>query len=186
MKKLFGIIMTLFISIALTACGKQEAPEATNPPANTPTFDNNVAQPANTVKENTAAAFASIQDAMTKSIPLKCSYTDKDGTSMTMYIKGKLMRVIGTQKVATDPLINEIIKDNMIYVWSDKSDQGFLIDIAKNAASDSPIKMNEKPVTSSDDIANEVNSQIQNCATEDVADSMFEVPTNIKFLGGLQ
>jgi hypothetical protein len=182
MKKLFGFIMAIFIAIALSACGKQEAPQTTNPPANAPTFDNNVAQPENTVKEEDAGIFASIRDAINKSIPLKCTYTDTEGMSLAMYIKGNAMRADAIQKLPTDPLIHEIFKDNKVYIWTDGSQQGMVIDSSKMQPGEKTTETGETSVNSAEDIVNNLEQQKQNCVQEIVSDSIFEVPTNVTFM----
>jgi hypothetical protein len=179
MKKLFGLIMSIFIVIALSACNKEEAQDTSDTSAQ----NNNVTQPENTVKEEDTGVFSSIKEALSKSISLKCLYTDKEGDSMTMYLKGNVMRVDVIKKQPTDPLISEVVKNNKIYMWSDTSDQGVLIDFAAIKPGEEYFKMDETTIKSTDDIINKVEEQKQNCVREIVSDSIFEVPANIKFLG---
>jgi len=181
MKKLFGLIMILFIAIALSACGKgevQDTAKTTDTPA-----ERSDQVKEDTVKEEDTGVFSSIKEALSKSISLKCLYTDKEGDSMTMYLKGNVMRVDGIKKQPTDPQVSEVVKDNKIYMWSDNTDQGVLIDFATIKPGEEYFKMDETTIKSTDDIINKVEEQKQNCVREIVSDSMFEVPANIKFLG---
>ena len=177
MKKLFGFIMVIVFAFVLSACGNKEAQDTSGTSAQ----NNDEAQQENAVKTEDTGVFASIKDAISKSIPLKCVYTDAQGNGATLYIKGNVMRVDAIKKQPTDPLISEVIKDNKMYIWSDKSDQGMLIDFANIKPGNETFKMDEKPIYSTDDIINKVDEQKQTCVTEAVSDSMFDVPANIKF-----
>lgn len=180
MKKLFGIIMAISIAIALSACGKEEVKDTANT-TDTPTEKSDQVKE-DTVQEEDKGIFASIKDALSKSIPLKCIYTDKESdTSMTMYLKGNIIRGDVIKKLPTDPFVSEIIKDNKMYIWSDASDQGIFVDFSKINPSDGTPVTGETQINSVDDIINEVEQQKQNCVREVVSDSIFEVPANIKF-----
>jgi len=182
MKKIF-VLLAISCAIFLNACNKQETQAPVSAvPQNNVAQENNVAQPqpAQPAETGTLAdTFTSVKDAMSKMIPLKCQITDKDGTNMTMYIKNGLMRGEIASGAPTGTSMTEIIKDNKAYIWSANSNQGMIADFTKikSGAPSSP-----QSVNSSEDITNEVDQQIQNCAKADIADSMFDVPANIKFM----
>jgi hypothetical protein len=176
MKKLFVFIMTIAFAITLSACGKEKAQDTSDIPA-----PNKDVKQQDVAKEEDKGLFASIEDAVTKSIPLKCTYTDASGNGATMYFKNKIIRADAIKKLPTDPLVSEIIKDNKIYIWSESSDQGMLIDLSLIKPGDQTFKMDDTPIYSTDDMVKKIDEQKQNCVKEDIADSMFEIPANIKF-----
>ena len=128
--------------------------------------------------------FTSIRDAISKSITLKCLYVDEDGGKSDFYIKGNVLRVQGKIKInenQPETTVYEIAKDNMLYIWSDQSGDGLVVDLTQKRTEENAIKISGKVINSSDDIINVVEAQKQNCHAEVVADSMFEIPGNINF-----
>jgi len=170
MKKLFIFILAIPFAIMLSACAKEEAPQT---PTETPTAN----------VENTTS-FATIADAMSKSIPLKCTYTSPDGMTMEMYIKGTTMRADAIQKLPTDPKIHEIFKDKKVYIWTEGMKQGMLMDFSKTKPSTetAPVETGGPEVNSPENVVNDLEQQKQTCSIETVSDSIFEVPTDITFM----
>jgi len=178
MKKLLILVLATSFAITLSACKKQEAQETTTAPTQT----TSETPKQDVVKEEDTGIFASIRDAINKSVPLKCTYTDPDGMSLAMYIKGNMMRADAIQKLPTDPLIHEIFKDNKVYIWTDGSQQGMVIDSSKMKPGEEATETGGTPVNSAEDIVNDLEQQKQNCVKEVVSDSIFDVPTNVTFL----
>jgi hypothetical protein len=178
MKKISIFVLAICLPLVLSGCGKKEAQNQNTGDQNT---QSNQAQQQNSEKKEDKNIFASIGDAMSKSIPLKCTYTDESGNGATMYFKGKIIRADAVKAQPTDPLVSEIIKDNKIYIWSDNSDKGMLIDLSLIKPGDDTFKMDETPIYSSDDIVKKIDEQKQNCVKADIDDSIFEIPANIEF-----
>jgi hypothetical protein len=171
MKKLFIFITTISFAVVLSACGNP----ATQDKSDTAT-QNNVQQ-ADTSKQDTL----SIKDAVSQSVPLKCNYTDASGNGATLYFKNNIIKAEAVKKQPADPLVSEVIKDNKIYIWSESSEQGMLIDLSLIKPGDQTFKMDDTPIYSTDDIIKKIDEQKQNCVKQDIADSTFEIPANIKF-----
>jgi hypothetical protein len=165
MKKLFLFIMAVSFAITLSACGEKKT-------------DTTAQNDVNIVDKD---AFSSIEDATSKSITLKCAYTDVKGNGATLYFKNNVIRADAAKAQPTDPLVSEIIKDNKIYIWSEGSEQGMLIDFSLIKPGDDTFKMDDTPIYSASDIIKKIDEQKQNCVKEDAPDSLFEVPVNIQF-----
>ena len=122
-----------------------------------------------------------IQDELVKSGPLKCTYTDEEGVKTIMYFKGNNIRVDSVKNQPEDPSASEVIKDNKVYIWSDGSDNGMMMDFSRIAEGNEYFRMGETPIRSAKDIMNKVSQGTHECQPQDISDSMFEVPQNIKF-----
>lgn len=120
--------------------------------------------------------FTSIRDAISKQIALRCEYTDENGNVSINYIKGQMIRVDNKVEGKT---MYALMKDEKIYIWSDDSKDGFLMDVSgiKNS---NDFKMGDDVIHSTDDIIDKLQSQ-NKCTTAGVSDSYFEVPSGINF-----
>jgi predicted small lipoprotein YifL len=182
MKKLLSLTMALITAMTLSACGKK-AEEPVKSADYTPPV---AAEPAEPAEPEEGGIVSSIRDALTGSATLKCEYTDEDGEKSIVYLKGQMVRIEGTTTEGTDTLgINGLVRDNKMYVWSANSTSGFLIDFSKIQPEDDTMKMGETPIHSSDDVVNELEAKGQNCERTSVADSYFDVPADIDWMGDL-
>jgi len=179
MKKIFGILSVFVLAIALTACGgKAEKAPAPSPVAQ-PSAEAPAPTPTAPATEG-EGVFASVRDAMEKSIPMKCTDIEVEGVKTTMYFKGSLVRM-DTEKTAAMPATHEVVKGTMLYMWSEGMPSGISMDLSKSKpGEDAPA--GEAPAPSSDDLVSRVNGQEKNCAKADIPDSTFDVPTSIKFV----
>jgi len=121
--------------------------------------------------------FTSIRDAITKNIALRCEYTDESGNTSINYIKGNMIRVDNEVEGKT---MHALMKDEKIYIWSDDSKDGFLMDMSNMETSDD-FKMGEDVIHDSEDIIAKLESQ-NRCMAEGISDSYFEVPRDINFV----
>lgn len=131
---------------------------------------------ANTNSQPSQNLFTSIKDAISKSITLRCDYTDPSGAVSTVYIKGQIIRMhVTTQNAGPLSNYNGLYRDNKMYMWADNATKGVVIDIAKaNAQAGVPA---QKP----GDIINSLEAQQNKCHADAVPASMFDVPTNVTF-----
>jgi len=125
--------------------------------------------------------FTSIQDALSKSLSLKCEYPNPDGKggTVTSYIKNGAVRVMS---IAMGPQGNgsAIMKSNKMWIWDDVKKTGMMLSF-------DPSKV-VKPTggtPSTDDQSAKVLAEMEKyknyCKTEVVADSLFTPPTDVKF-----
>jgi len=177
MKKIFGVLSVFAVVIALTACGgKTEEAPSPSP----------VAQPSAEAPTSTLPAtedkgiFASIRDAISKSIPIKCSFTDKDGVKSVAYVTKDRVRV-EAEKSGDMPATHGIVKDNKMYIWSELTDKGMVIDFSK-ITDEQAATMGEGAIRSTDDLIAQIERENDGCAKEVVSDSFFELPANIEFV----
>ncbi len=127
--------------------------------------------------------FTSIKDALSKSLSLKCVYKDEQGKETTTYIKGGAVRVMMQAGTDVSQPNNIVMKDLKMHMWSDASKTGFVLTL-KQPEKVSPV-VNNGTAGSSNQQEESVLATIEkyknSCKTEVVADSMFSVPTDVKF-----
>lgn len=143
--------------------------------------------PTSAIKPTQSSGFSSIQDALSKSVSLKCEYPDPKDSSknVSTYIKAGSVRVI----TGGTPANNVIVKDNKMYNWFEGKKEGTLITFDMEAMKDAAGKMHASVSVSPDHKINQKDAMIKQmeqykkyCKQEAVADSFFEVPKDIKFL----
>src|SRR3990170_6335887 len=132
-------------------------------------------------------SFTSIKDALSKSLSLKCVYTDEDGVETTSYIKGGSVRVMMTGGADSEQPNNIVMKDKKMHMWSDASKTGFVFTIEepKDVTPFPTIEGQEERSQSGADQEESVLAQIEKykdaCKAEVIADSMFAIPTDVQF-----
>ena len=122
--------------------------------------------------------FTSIHDAIDRSIALRCEYTDTSGEKTIANISGKQIR-LDSDKASEQGNFHGIIKDNKMYIWADKAPEGMMIDFSQ--IKDDSLKMDDKPIRSSDDIISKLEEKKDTCKATTAAASMFELPSDVKF-----
>jgi hypothetical protein len=178
MKKSVGILAILILAVALSACGKKAEP---TPPQGQSANPSAAAPVAEAPKAEDKGVFASIKDALSKSIPIKCSFTDESGVKSTAYLSKNVIRV-EADKNGDMPATHGIVKDNKMYIWSDLTDKGMVIDFSKMKNETAPTS-GKDTIRSQDDLIAEIEKKKEDCTKEVVPDSMFELPANIQFAG---
>lgn len=131
--------------------------------------------------------FTSIQDALSKSLSLKCDYPDAKGNTVTTYIKAGAVRVMGFTSESNKGTGETLMKDNKMYIWDDKTKQGtvFALDakVVENAKEAVQKNVNETASPSKkDDFLNGLEQYKKYCKPATVSDSLFAVPTDVKFV----
>lgn len=121
--------------------------------------------------------FSSIEDAITKSLSLKCEYKVGENTTIA-YVKGKNIRIEGTWEGKSNS--SAIMKDNKLWSWDSQKKEGIIF----------PFDMTEgqEKGTTSQSIIEGLENQKQFCKVSVFSDSMFDPPTDVKFqdLGNLE
>lgn len=138
--------------------------------------------------------FNSIQEALSKSMSIKCIYKDEKGVETTTYIKNGNVRMMMTNSKdpnSKDPeeLNNIIIKDKKMYMWSDQTKKGFVFEDAEPNTSPYPtfkvekgLEPEKKPgVEQQESILAQIEKYKDACKVEKIADSMFNIPTDVQF-----
>ncbi|MCX6744675.1 MAG: hypothetical protein NTX82_04085 [Candidatus Parcubacteria bacterium] len=153
------LLILVFAVVLLAGCGKQ----------------------AQTNQAEKKDVFTSIRDAITRSITLRCDYVDPTDSATTItYIRGQMIRMMTGDNTDGSVNFNGLIKDTKFYIWSKDSKQGAVMDLSTLQDS-SDMKMGQTQIHSVDDIINELEKEKNKCRQEAIADSMFEVPTDIEF-----
>jgi len=127
--------------------------------------------------------FSSIKDALSKSLTLKCDYPDAKGRTVTSYIKGGKVREVGIAGSGSEGYGDVLMRDNKMYIWNAAKKQGmtmsFNVDQMKNEAA------KVQPTTSANqgaDYLATIEKYKDSCKATTVADSMFDVPADVKFV----
>jgi hypothetical protein len=140
------------------------------------------------VAENvTSNAFTSIQEALSKSLSLKCDYKDDKGVEYITYIKAGSVRVM--PPTTSTGMNNILMIGKKMYMWDDKTKTGFTysLDAAKitPVAKTSPSQMMASSSAQTEDKKESLMSQIEKykdyCKPSVVEASLFVVPKDIVF-----
>lgn len=125
--------------------------------------------------------FNSIQDALSKSLSLKCVYKDEQGVQTTTYIKGGAVRVIMEETKDKDQPNTIILKDKKMYMWNETSKTGFTYTITDPTISPDTGKLPETTDNKDVSVLAEIEKYKDSCKTEVIADSFFVPPADVKF-----
>lgn len=120
----------------------------------------------------------SIKDAINQKLTLTCEFTDQTGATTKSYIKNGAVRV---SSVGSNDQTSEIvIKDKKMYMWDDKKKEGFVYTIP-DETENSQAKSTGQDVVSVDSYLNMIDKYKDSCKVSTVDDSLFAIPTNVKF-----
>jgi len=165
MKKPKTVLFLLSLSAFLLAgCLPKKT---TEPAGTTPQTEQNQTQ------EEGKTIFDSIKDAMSKSLSLECKYAEKE-TEVVAYIKGKSVR---SDSEYQGTKTSVIIKDNQMWLWTNKDNQGMVLDVGESSQD----QAGQTGTTNPDDVIEAIEKYKQNCRQTIVADSLFNPPGNIDF-----
>jgi len=167
------ITLTLFLALLLAGCQQTSTTNQASSVTSSPTDNSVQVEP---TKANTDI-FSSIQDAISKQLLLKCEFTDTDGQKTITYIKGQVVRMVGTGEEST---VEGLMKDNKFYVWDSQKKAGMIIDLAQMTG-DGGASMGGKQVRSIDDVVNVLQENKQNCSLSPESASLMELPTDVQF-----
>ncbi len=123
----------------------------------------------------------SIRDMMNRGAVLECTY-EANGEKTTAYIKGKSVR--STSAIGNDPKApnNFLYVDSKIYFWNDTTKEGMFMTAPEQKADSQP-KTNETQFDKdiNTDIVGQLEQYKNSCKPSSVSDSLFTVPSNVKF-----
>lgn len=123
-------------------------------------------------QETKNESFTSIRDALSRSLSLECDFTDEEGNKTKSYIKNGLMRAdITSAKEGESGSV--VIKDKKIYFWNVRG-EGFAMAMPEENSDD-------KTNNQANEVIKDVEKYKESCKTASVADSIFDIPSNIKF-----
>ncbi|MFA6081184.1 MAG: hypothetical protein WC741_02140 [Patescibacteria group bacterium] len=130
------------------------------------------------LKKPEGNVFTSIQDALSKSLSLKCVYKDEQGVQTTTYIKGGAVRVLMEGIKDKEQPSTIIIKDKKMYMWNEISKTGFTYTITEPVITPgAAAKVDNKDAS----VLAGIEKYKDSCKTEAVADSFFVPPADVKF-----
>ena len=132
-----------------------------------------------TAEPTQASVFTSIQDALSKSVSLKCEYTDESDKKILTYIKAGAIR---TDFQATDPKQSGsmIVKDKKMYFWNGKTGTLISFDIEEMTKGITPTAK-KSTTQNATDVISGLEKFKDSCKPAVVADSLFVPPSDVKF-----
>lgn len=133
------------------------------------------------IASNKADVLTTIKDAVAKQLVVKCNYTDKDGETTTTYIKGSVVRLVGSGEQAN---VSGLMKDEKFYLWDVNKKQGMVIDLAKMAAGGN-LKIDEQPIKNIDDVVAVLEKNKDKCSLSPESADLMKLPEGINFESGL-
>ena len=122
----------------------------------------------------------SIRDAMMKSMSLKCEYPDEKGNTVTTYVKGENVRIMGFASEQNAGQGHILMRDKKMYMWDEKSKQGTMIDLNIEVTPGAP--ETSEQVDQKEETIEELEKYKDYCKTEVVADSLFALPSDVEFI----
>lgn len=129
--------------------------------------------------------FTSIQDALSRSLSLECTFTDDSGRQTKSYVKAGAVRTDFTGKTAADTG-SAIIKDKKMYYWNNSKKEGFMMEVpavtpGKSESGSTPSNSSLGKGNSASEVYAMLEKFKNSCKASTVADSLFTPPTDIKF-----
>ena len=129
--------------------------------------------------------FTSIQDALSRSLSLECTFTDESGRQTKSYVKAGAVRTDFTGKTSADTG-SAIIKDKKMYYWNAAKKEGFMMEVpavtpGKSESGSTPSNSSLGKGNSASEVYAMLEKFKNSCKASTVADSLFTPPTDIKF-----
>lgn len=138
----------------------------------------------NSKKVEETSSFTSIQDALSKSLSLQCTFTDEDGKKTKTYIKSGAVRTDFTGAKAEDSG-SMIMKDKKLYTWTNDKKKGFMMTVPEVTPGQTNIPGSATGDANRSQQATDVLTALDkfkdSCKPATVADSLFTPPSEIKF-----
>ena len=125
--------------------------------------------------------FTSIQDALSRSLSLECTFVDDEGRQTKTYIKAGAVRTDFTG-ATTEESGSMVMKNKKLYTWTNAKKEGFMMEVP-----DVDVTPSQTKTTTSDEAPNPANTLAMlekykdSCKPGTVADSLFTPPSDIKF-----
>lgn len=120
--------------------------------------------------------FASIKDAMSKSLSLKCEYQGTEGKTIT-YIKGDKIRIILEEVKNNTKSGNAIFKESKMWSWNEGEKEGIVMKIGE----DNSNNQGSSNQANKDEIIAELEKFKDKCSTVVISDDMFIPPDTVVF-----
>ncbi|QQR64081.1 hypothetical protein IPH70_00920 [Candidatus Roizmanbacteria bacterium] len=126
-------------------------------------------------------SFTSIQDALSRSLSLECTFTDDNGRQTKTYMKAGAVRTDFTGSKAEESG-SMILKDKKMYSWNDTTKQGFMMQVPDLKITPTQnSKTGAGKGTNPSDALAMIEKYKSSCKPGTVADSLFTPPAEIKF-----
>ena len=135
-----------------------------------------------------SSPFTSIQDALSKSLSLQCTFTDEEGRETKTYIKAGAVRTdfTGTKSAESGSMI---FKNKKMYTWNSDTKEGFMMEVPDVTGPPSQTTTTTTVGTGEKSGKNDhpadalamIEKYKDSCKPGTVADSLFTPPSDVKF-----
>jgi hypothetical protein len=126
--------------------------------------------------QNKTGVIESIKDAIIKNVSFKCQYQPEGGNQIiTMYFKGGKIRSEYSSGSKTENIA--IVDNNRVWNWQPKEKKGVVFSIDLFKGKTTPDNQSYDKET----IIKQAEKYRQNCRVENLSDSLFVPPADIKF-----
>lgn len=171
------IIVAIVAVLAVVGIGgyavmKNAPANSTNSQGNTPASQGQA--------NNGNGVIGSIQEALQKSLSLQCDYTDASGRKSVTYIKAGAIRSDFNGSNGDESGVM-LMKDGKAYIWNTVKKEGVTMEFDMAQMGRNMKENTQIPGQNPADFVKELEQYKQYCHTATVADSLFVVPTDVKF-----
>ena len=172
------MIIAIVAIVLLLAGGGFLLLNSSKTPANN--SENSAAKTSQSVPEENKSAITSIKDALMSSASLSCDFTDKEGRKTTSYIKNGMVRadVMGSDDAEDNGSF--LLRDKKMYFWNAKK-QGFMSEAPDDYADKKEDVAENQGAEQKKDMLENMEKYKESCKQATVADSLFTVPSDVKF-----
>ena len=185
---LVALISCVFIAGCSLTSRKNPLPEYTIPPFSL--FDNdnqNISLVPPTTETSsgttpTITTFSTIADAMNNNLTLECKYTDENGKKIITQIKNR--RVLTGSGDENDPQKSAhiLFKYDQAWIWDTATKKGIVVYLNELPV-DKGLKFGKTEIRSTDEVLKQMEIKRHYCRISNLADNLFDPPTDIKFTG---
>lgn len=131
----------------------------------------------NNTQMNVDEVADTVMNAFNGSGSVKCTYQN-DSTQGITYIKNGMIRVESTGG-ENDSMGNVIMKNDTLWGWEANSTEGFMMENISKYQDDESVPDDYK--LNSENVRAQISENQGKCNNENISDSMFDPPANVKF-----
>lgn len=139
----------------------------------------NGSNPIASLTSNSANPGDMVAQALTGSGSIKCEYTDEDGSTVMAYVKNGNVR---SDYMGADVNGSFLMKDKTVWTWDEETKTGmtYMIPDVTPTEDESMMESDDSDMNY-DEMKEEIDKYKESCTSENISDSMFEVPQDVTF-----
>ncbi len=127
--------------------------------------------------------FKTIKEAMDKALSLQCPYVDATGKKVVAYVKDRKIRIDSNDPAdTTNKNTHMLFKYSQAWIWNTDTREGVVVNLESLEAG-KQFRMGKTTIKSAADVLNVLESKVRACQYAVVADTIFDIPANVTFVG---